>query len=49
MFFSPPSFSRKLNQKKDNCVQKAREGMGNPRDGKIPGTEKSREIPGTKC
>ena len=28
---------------------KFRQGMGNPRDGKIPGTAKSREIPGTKC
>ena len=25
-------------QKKDDCVQKAREGMGNPQEGKIPRT-----------
>ena len=42
MFFSPPSFSRELNQKKDDCVQKAREGMGNPgKAWEIPGTAKS--------
>ena len=42
MFFSPPSFPRALNQKKDDCVQKAREGMGNPgKAWEIPGTAKS--------
>ena len=42
MFFSPPSFPHALNQKKDDCVQKAREGMGNPgKAWEIPGTAKS--------
>ena len=56
MFFSPPSFPHALNQKKDDCVQKAREGMGNPgkaweipaRHGKSPGRQNPRDskIPG---
>ena len=42
MFFSPPSFPHALNQKKDDCVQKAREGMGNPgKAWEIPATAKS--------
>ena len=47
IFFSPPSFPRVLNQKKDDCVKKAR--LQNPQDNKIPGRAKSREIPGMKC
>ena len=40
--FSPPSFPHALNQKKDDCVQKAREGMGNPgKAWEIPGMAKS--------
>ena len=40
MFFSPPSTF--LYQKKDDCVQKAREGMGNPgKAWEIPWTAKS--------
>ena len=60
VFFSPPSFPRALNQKKDGCggqnpqdtkiprIPKS-PGYQNPQDDKIPGTAKSREIPGMKC
>ena len=51
-FFSPCNFPPALKQKKNGCVQKAREGMGNPgkeawgisgRHGKSPGRPNPRE------
>ena len=56
-FFSPCNFPRALKQKKNGCVQKARDGMGNPgkeawgisgRHGKSPGRQNPQDykIPG---